>query len=742
MKRLYLLFCFLFAISLSHAQSPTISMDGEVMEMTTDLDARAYFPKYDINDDLCALIKVTLTNILRNPLTLEVGGLGVVAREEKENGEIWFYVPAQVRNLSFKCATYKAPPTIPVRFREGTVYRITLCPSAVVETVTNAVLSSNYLKLKVDVADATVSLGRSENYELFSQSLSDGEFAEYLDYGTYFFKVEHPLYETYHGVVQLDSSTPKQEISLIPAFGYLDVNSTPEGAVVYLNGERMGVTPCQLDRPIQRGTAELRLELSDYYTHTQNVNIVGDGSRQIVDAALRPRFAEVTLECTDSQAEIWVDSQFKGVGSWSGRLYSTSKHMVETRREGHRSQSTLLSLTDGGSVRQTLPAPVPLYGSINVRTTPMGCDIQIDGKVVGETPQVVQVLVGKHEVVLTKEGYVPTSLTVEVEHNQVFSVNQTLQKGGEQTNVQLSCVDRQADIYLNGKKVGTGQWQGMLYEGEYSVEVRKAGCQPVQTVELISGRRRQIALPAPRRAFGTLTVEGERKSEVKIYSFDTEKVSEYSIGELNRTRIPIGEYEAYASKEGFYDSSKVRFTIKENEETTIQLPLAAKGGAQPVEEVEHLEQSESEQPIEEVEKEEKPARERRAVNRVTSPTKIGFEGTYDGAYVGAQVGWFFGKQKVSPLGLHASFAMGLHKTDFEFAAGPALRLGTLIGVESQLYAGVGYNHYVALMKVEGGLRLAYNISRSSTTKVSVSFGGTYISGNLYPKIGVGICWGK
>ena len=146
MKRLLvLLFVTAISVAVSYAQNPNLTVEGNVVELTTDLDARAYFPKRDINDKLCALIKVTLTNTLRNPLTLEVGGLGVVAREEKENGEIWFYVPAQVRNLSFKCAGYIAPAPIPVVFKEGTVYGITLNPGAVVEMVTNAVLSTNYL---------------------------------------------------------------------------------------------------------------------------------------------------------------------------------------------------------------------------------------------------------------------------------------------------------------------------------------------------------------------------------------------------------------------------------------------------------------------------------------------------------------------------------------------------------------------------------------------------------------------
>ena len=107
-------------------QNATITLSGEVKENTSDQDASVYFPKTDQNDKKCALVKVTPSQKLRSPLILEVGGLGVVAREEKPSGEVWFYVPAQVKNLTFKCAGYTCPAPIPVVFRSGCVYPVSL----------------------------------------------------------------------------------------------------------------------------------------------------------------------------------------------------------------------------------------------------------------------------------------------------------------------------------------------------------------------------------------------------------------------------------------------------------------------------------------------------------------------------------------------------------------------------------------------------------------------------------------
>ena len=127
------------------AQSMTMSLEGDVKLQPDDQDAATYFPVKDQNDNLCALIKVTVTNKLANPLALETGGMGVEKREEQLSGEIWFWVPYQVKNLQFRCQDYKPMPPIPVRLQEGKVYRLTLRTDAQVKSFTDVVENFNFL---------------------------------------------------------------------------------------------------------------------------------------------------------------------------------------------------------------------------------------------------------------------------------------------------------------------------------------------------------------------------------------------------------------------------------------------------------------------------------------------------------------------------------------------------------------------------------------------------------------------
>ena len=143
MKKLLLLLATIVLSCQIYGQNLKMTPVNGVQYVSDDLDAKIYFPKLDNNNRNCALIKVKTTNELSNPLILEVGGLGVVAREVKENGEIWFYVPYQVKNLKFSCKGYSDVAPIPVQLKESGVYRITLATDMALQVVQNAVLASN-----------------------------------------------------------------------------------------------------------------------------------------------------------------------------------------------------------------------------------------------------------------------------------------------------------------------------------------------------------------------------------------------------------------------------------------------------------------------------------------------------------------------------------------------------------------------------------------------------------------------
>ncbi|MBO7198150.1 MAG: PEGA domain-containing protein, partial [Tidjanibacter sp.] len=400
------------------AQSHTMTVDGTIVEDATDLDAQTYYPKWDVNDELCALLKVTIIGTLPEPLMLDVRGVGVTDRVERSNGEIWFYLPHHAKNLLFSCKGLEPLEPIAVRLREGRVYKMRIRANSHSQVVTNATPTSNYLKMILSEAGATVSLGKTPEYELVGRIVEGKLFSMRLNHGTYYYRVEHPLCQTATGVVTVGAESNEVAITLQPAWGQLSIDSTPSGATLYINGRRIGTTPCSPEEKFAQGTVEVRLLHNDYHPLTRTLTIAGNGERHSYTFELSPQFGTATVSCPDGEAEIWIDNEYKGKGRWTGTLNSLSSHLVESRRAGHIGQSVELEVTDGQRTSIEVGGPVAMYGTLDLAVEPELASVEIDGKAVGTAPLMVQLTATTHKVRLTAEGYHPDEFEVTIGHNK------------------------------------------------------------------------------------------------------------------------------------------------------------------------------------------------------------------------------------------------------------------------------------------------------------------------------------
>lgn len=448
MRRILVLLIFTLTLSFTaRTQELSWSTDGQLTYEQTDLDARVNYPVQDRNNKLCALIKVTVVNgKLDSPLILKVGTiLEVVRREQKEDGEVWFYVPVEVKNLEFRCVGYK-PIVVPVttQLLPGGVYRITIASESSRAYAWDDPFKSNYLiksnYLKVRMPEGTLfSIGSTRDYEITTKIISDGEFVMRLDYGEYYYKAENELYETAEGTLAVDDNSEVRTIEMTPAYSYLDIETVPGGAEVFVDGKSVGTSPVSLPDKMKRGSVSIRVQKEMYYTEEMTFDISGDALRHTATVTLSPQFGTVVCRCDDPEAELWIDNQKVGTGTWTGQLSSRSSHYLEARKKGHLSRSVNFDVVEGGTVTQTIGSPEPLYGSIEVLSEPSGAVVKVDGKQVGTTPFILnEVLIEDHRIEVSKDGYEPYTATFTLSHNQHLPLNYTLQKEQPKPNVVIN----------------------------------------------------------------------------------------------------------------------------------------------------------------------------------------------------------------------------------------------------------------------------------------------------------------
>ena len=454
----FLLFVILvMSVSLAEAQQLSVK---SFRKLENDLSARGSEGRTDQNGDRCAIIKIVTTE---SGFDFDPDALGSMGSIQKK-GEIWLYVPYGARRLTIRHAQLGMlrDYAYPERIEKACVYELVLTTGRV-RTVVEEEIGGQWLVLTTEPEEAMVYI--DEVYE----AGESGRVQKFLPLGRHAYRVDYALYHPEAGQVELTSGERTElKVRLRPAFGYVEVTSEPEsGARVLIDGKEVGVTPYRSD-PLESG--EHRIEvLKAMYAPASQMITVTDGHTLPVGMQLSANYGTLTFQ-TDASSEIWINNEKKGEGSWSGRL-NAGIYILEVRRPFHRSVRQSLEVKAGEVRTLSLGSPEPIYGILNISSSPGDAEIWIDGRSYGTTPRILKdILVGEHTLELKKEGCVRASQLISVEEGKVLPVHLTLSSG---RSVTLQ-TDREGDIlYVDGKQIGVSPQRLELSYGVHTIRAER-----------------------------------------------------------------------------------------------------------------------------------------------------------------------------------------------------------------------------------------------------------------------------
>lgn len=453
--------------------------------LENDMDARIHHVKNDMNGKKAAIIKIETTE---HGFGFDVGSLGVVATEQKA-GEIWVYVPGNVKKITISHPTLgvKRDYFFQIPVLEGTVYALTLT-SAKVRTVVDEDAGGQYWVLNVTPKDATVTIDNGT-----PEILNNGVLQKLLKYGRHTYSVSAPMYEPTGGTIEIGRAKVEASVALRPAFGYLRVTSTPESqADVYIDGARVGETPLVSER-LSKGRHVLRVVRPLFEPVEQPVMVPPGADTLACPVSLSPNFAEIKV-IASNDVMIYINDVYKGKGIWSGRL-SEGFYKIEGRKDCHRTVLRSIDVKKKQAQEVRLAPPVPVYGKIQVETENLpGVQVSIDGKSVGQAPNIFpDILIGKHTVALQKEGYKTYSETVTVEEGKLHQVNAKLT---QELYGNLVVTTSSGATLSVGNYLGTGsRFERSMMVGEYKVTITADGHSVERTVEVKSGKNNTYNFP-------------------------------------------------------------------------------------------------------------------------------------------------------------------------------------------------------------------------------------------------------
>ena len=214
-------------------------------------------------------------------------------------------------------------------------------------------------------------------------------------------------YETYRARVQV---RPGQTTRLSPRLvrlvrtGTLYIDSSPQGAEAFVDGERVGRTPVQL--ALDEGTHEVELRLAGYEPYRARVQVRADQTTRL-SPRLTPVVRTGTLEVTSDPdgAEVYVDGSYRGRTRLLVEL-EAGVHEVEVRLGGYTSYKARVRVEAGQTTRvhaRLASAKATLDLSVNA-----DAQVFLDGYFLGKTKHgrlTVKVSPGLRELVVLAPGH-------------------------------------------------------------------------------------------------------------------------------------------------------------------------------------------------------------------------------------------------------------------------------------------------------------------------------------------------
>lgn len=425
--------------------------------------------KFDINGDKCALIKISTT---QQHFSFDVGSLGVSHTEWQNSdhpGEIWLYVPNGVMKISIQHPQLGSIKDFDMgqRLKKGRTYVMELTSDRI-NTLVVDYDNSQEVEVRVFPPNANFYING------IRQPLSsEGHATLQLPYGTHNYRVVATNYHPIESRITIKGhdDTKTLSVRLKQAFGYLNVKGGAEysGAEVYIDNVLVDTLPMN-GYHLPSGGHDISIRPQYYKPYSEHVNMT-DSATVNISATFSPNFAEYEIIAPDASTEIYDNGTLLASGHWKGRLVA-GVHTLEAHKTNHSPAVQRVIVANGIDNKVTLPSPSPIYGGIEITSTPSRAKVFIDDKEVGTTPYSnSSLLIGQHHINLSLTGHKSEEFDIEIKEGKSENVAKTLT---DVCNFILSS-NPVATLTIEDKNLGTTPYHFTGSGGDYALKLTAQG---------------------------------------------------------------------------------------------------------------------------------------------------------------------------------------------------------------------------------------------------------------------------
>jgi hypothetical protein len=344
---------------------------------------------------------------------------------------------------------------------------------------------------------------------------------------------------------------------------WVAITSEPSGADVYIDDKPTGKqTPFTAQYPL--GEHSYRLNMDLYHPDAGRFELRLDAGTAKIESKLKPNFGQIQLSTLpESEATIKLDGKLltKVTPCVLERIKSGTHTITLSKPLYHDITETVI-VKDNQTTVVKLELK-PAFGSLSINSAPeAGATVLLDNETTQKTtPCVIENLPsGTHNVTLRREWYEPINKQITIKDGEKAVLDITM-------NPIFGTIDitsnPEADIYINNVKTATGNFNGRVNEGIYTIEGRKEKHKTdIQKVQISTGETKTINL-TPKPQLGLLEIQSTPiNATININGIDR--------GTTPATirNLLVGDYDVSLS---LANHNTIRKTIKITERDTTRI---------------------------------------------------------------------------------------------------------------------------------------------------------------------------
>jgi hypothetical protein len=262
-------------------------------------------------------------------------------------------------------------------------------------------------------------------------------------------------------------------------------------------------------------------------------------ARRFMTPSAAPAEGTLVMNTSPTGAKLFVDGVERGTTPVSVTL-KPGTHSLEVRGDG-APRLMPITIAAGAQVSQYLELPkvAAAVGQLQVKTTPPGARVSVDGVSRGTSPVSIDDLTpGEHAVQLESDlGSVKQIVTIEAGNTASLMVPLAAAEGAPVSGWIALSAPADVQIFENKRLIGSSQSERLMVSaGRHEIELvnETLGYRAVRTVQVSPGKVTPVRVEFPK---GTIALNALPWAEVWV---DGEKVGETPIGNL---QLSIGTHD-------------------------------------------------------------------------------------------------------------------------------------------------------------------------------------------------------